>query len=63
MSMEGIAVRIKLVRIVIRSTGDVELAGKLVLIQRTRHPSAIGLGWDFDSWFGRLARLCPDDGG
>ena len=63
MSMKGIAVGIRLVRIVICSTGDVELAGKLVLIQRTRHPSAIDLGWDFDSWFGRLGRLCPNDGG
>jgi len=63
MSMEGVAVGIRLVRVIIRNTGVIELAGKLVLIQRTGHPSAIGSGWDFGGWLGRLARLRPSNRG
>jgi hypothetical protein len=55
--MEGKAFRIRLIRVVVCSTGCLKLVSKLVLILRARYPLAINLGRHFIGRFARLARL------
>jgi len=61
--VEGNAIKIRLIRVIIHSIGDVELAGELVLMQRARHPLTIDSRRDFGRWFGGLARLLPNNRG
>jgi hypothetical protein len=46
-AVEGIAFRIRLIRVKVRNTGCLELASKGALIRRASHPLAMDSGWDF----------------